>query len=61
MFKIYTKTSDDGAWDAVIDVKESTSKIVHRVFKNQEEVDGFIRVALKDKPEDHIKVENVDD
>jgi hypothetical protein len=61
MYKIYTKTSEDSGWDAIIDVKNSTTKIVHRVFMNQEEVDAFVRVALKDKPEDFIKVEQVED
>ena len=61
MYKIYTKTSSDGEWDVIIDVKNSTTQIVHRVFMNQEEVDNFIRVALKDKPEDFIKVEQVED
>ena len=60
MFKIYTKTHDDGEWNVVIDVKKSKTSIVERIFTNQDEVNGFIRVALKDKPEEHIKVESFD-
>jgi len=60
MFKIYTKTHSHDNWNVVIDVKKSKTQIVERIFANQEEVDGFIRVALKGKPEEHIKVESFD-
>ena len=61
MFKIYTRLEKDGEWGAVIDVAQSRSHIVERIFMNENEVEGFKRTALEDFDEENIKVEAVVD
>jgi hypothetical protein len=60
-YKVFQKLSEEGRWIAIIDVKLTRTKTVHRLFKEKSEAEFFIKKMMARENQDWIKIEEVDD
>jgi len=57
-YKVYTRLSEEGEWNVVIDMKLSRLKKVDRIFMNENQAQFFAKNLPHE--EQNVKIEEVD-